>query len=324
MAVPLLDEERVLGVLQVLDRPQRARFSLQEMELLGLFATQAAIALVTARPPPGAPGRADRRRRRRGRRRARGEARQPRGRVQVVGGRAAPQPRPSCSAACAAEPAERREPRRGGALVVRTRILFGLVRAGEPRRRPRCRRRSSPGPPSCASTSSSPSLALFGLRSRPSMLSLDVVVGLLCLVAYLSSMPRPSRPTCQILLNRTLNPRRGLHTLDGGRPKIFPRSSIASSIDAILRPVERSAASSLSPSPRSAASSRTRISGASSSPSPAPPSGTTPSYRRDHASTPSTRRRDRRRQSSRRPAGGRRRRSRRSRHRSPTGSGASA
>jgi len=45
MAVPLLDDERVLGVLQVLDRPQRARFSLQEMELLGLFATQAAIAL---------------------------------------------------------------------------------------------------------------------------------------------------------------------------------------------------------------------------------------------------------------------------------------
>jgi GAF domain-containing protein len=45
MAVPLLDEERVLGVLQVLDRPQRSRFSLQEMELLGLFATQAAIAL---------------------------------------------------------------------------------------------------------------------------------------------------------------------------------------------------------------------------------------------------------------------------------------
>lgn len=52
MAVPLLEEERVLGVLQVLDRPQRSRFSLQEMELLGLFANQAAIALsllVTAR-----------------------------------------------------------------------------------------------------------------------------------------------------------------------------------------------------------------------------------------------------------------------------------
>ena len=45
MAVPLLHEERALGVLQVLDRPQRSRFSLQEMELLGLFASQAAIAL---------------------------------------------------------------------------------------------------------------------------------------------------------------------------------------------------------------------------------------------------------------------------------------
>jgi GAF domain-containing protein len=45
MSVPLLVDERVLGVLQVLDRPQRPGFSLQEMELLGLFASQAAIAL---------------------------------------------------------------------------------------------------------------------------------------------------------------------------------------------------------------------------------------------------------------------------------------
>jgi GAF domain-containing protein len=45
MSVPLLVGERVLGVLQVLDRPQRPDFSLQEMELLGLFANQAAIAL---------------------------------------------------------------------------------------------------------------------------------------------------------------------------------------------------------------------------------------------------------------------------------------
>lgn len=45
MAVPLLNDERVLGVLQVLDRPQNSRFSLEEMELLGLFANQAAIAL---------------------------------------------------------------------------------------------------------------------------------------------------------------------------------------------------------------------------------------------------------------------------------------
>jgi GAF domain-containing protein len=45
MAVPLLHEERALGVLEVLDRPSDARFTLQEMELLGLFANQAAIAL---------------------------------------------------------------------------------------------------------------------------------------------------------------------------------------------------------------------------------------------------------------------------------------
>jgi GAF domain-containing protein len=44
MAVPLLHEERALGVLQVLDRAGE-RFSLQEMELLGLFAAQAAVAL---------------------------------------------------------------------------------------------------------------------------------------------------------------------------------------------------------------------------------------------------------------------------------------
>lgn len=45
MAVPLLHEEDPVGVLQVLDRPQQARFSLREMELLGLFANQAAIAI---------------------------------------------------------------------------------------------------------------------------------------------------------------------------------------------------------------------------------------------------------------------------------------
>ena len=45
MSVPLLVEERALGVLQVLDRPARPGFSLQEMDLLGLFANQAAIAL---------------------------------------------------------------------------------------------------------------------------------------------------------------------------------------------------------------------------------------------------------------------------------------
>jgi GAF domain-containing protein len=45
MAVPLLHEERSLGVLEVLDRPKDARFTLEEMDLLTLFANQAAIAL---------------------------------------------------------------------------------------------------------------------------------------------------------------------------------------------------------------------------------------------------------------------------------------
>ena len=43
MCVPLLHEERVLGVLNVLDRA--SQFTLEEMELLGLFANQAAISL---------------------------------------------------------------------------------------------------------------------------------------------------------------------------------------------------------------------------------------------------------------------------------------
>ena len=43
MAVPLLHDERALGVLEVLDR--QSHFTLAEMELLGLFASQAAIAL---------------------------------------------------------------------------------------------------------------------------------------------------------------------------------------------------------------------------------------------------------------------------------------
>jgi GAF domain-containing protein len=45
MAVPLLVEEDVLGVLEVLDRPKETTFTLAEMNLLGLFANQAAIAL---------------------------------------------------------------------------------------------------------------------------------------------------------------------------------------------------------------------------------------------------------------------------------------
>jgi GAF domain-containing protein len=45
MAVPLSRNERMLGVLNVLDRPERRRFSVAEMDLLGLFANQAAVAL---------------------------------------------------------------------------------------------------------------------------------------------------------------------------------------------------------------------------------------------------------------------------------------
>ncbi|HKD93859.1 MAG TPA: GAF domain-containing protein [Gaiellaceae bacterium] len=45
MSVPLLVEERALGVLQVLDRPTESRVKLREVDLLGLFGNQAAIAL---------------------------------------------------------------------------------------------------------------------------------------------------------------------------------------------------------------------------------------------------------------------------------------
>lgn len=45
MAVPLLVEDRALGVLEVLDRSSEQPFSLSEMNLLGLFASQAAVAL---------------------------------------------------------------------------------------------------------------------------------------------------------------------------------------------------------------------------------------------------------------------------------------
>jgi GAF domain-containing protein len=45
MAVPLLHDEDVLGVLQVLDRSAPAQFTLAEMDVLSLFANQAAIAL---------------------------------------------------------------------------------------------------------------------------------------------------------------------------------------------------------------------------------------------------------------------------------------
>lgn len=63
MAAPLLAEDRPLGVLEVLDRPQRSQFSLIELDLLGLLADQAAIALSVEREsgrrgdPPGSIGR---------------------------------------------------------------------------------------------------------------------------------------------------------------------------------------------------------------------------------------------------------------------------
>ena len=62
MAVPLLHDERALGVLEVLDR--QSRFTLEEMELLGLFASQAAIALdLLQRAARGGGGARGRRRR---------------------------------------------------------------------------------------------------------------------------------------------------------------------------------------------------------------------------------------------------------------------
>jgi GAF domain-containing protein len=49
MAVPLLRGERPLGVLEVLDRPERDDAA--DTDLLGLFARQAAIALTSTSPP---------------------------------------------------------------------------------------------------------------------------------------------------------------------------------------------------------------------------------------------------------------------------------
>lgn len=45
MAVPLLVDDRALGVLEVLDRSSEQPFTLADMNLLGLFAGQAAVAL---------------------------------------------------------------------------------------------------------------------------------------------------------------------------------------------------------------------------------------------------------------------------------------
>jgi GAF domain-containing protein len=48
-AAPLLDEHGTLGVLQVLDKRGSPTFSLQDMELLGVFAGQATVAIAAAR-----------------------------------------------------------------------------------------------------------------------------------------------------------------------------------------------------------------------------------------------------------------------------------
>lgn len=45
MAVPLSYDDQVLGVLEVLDASPQARSGLAELELLGLFANQAGVAL---------------------------------------------------------------------------------------------------------------------------------------------------------------------------------------------------------------------------------------------------------------------------------------
>ena len=45
LAMPLLAGERVIGVMEVLDKINAASFGIQDMELLGMFAHQAAIAI---------------------------------------------------------------------------------------------------------------------------------------------------------------------------------------------------------------------------------------------------------------------------------------
>lgn len=49
MSVPLLHDEEALGVLNVLDRRERSLSSVEEMDLLGSFASQASIAISVVR-----------------------------------------------------------------------------------------------------------------------------------------------------------------------------------------------------------------------------------------------------------------------------------
>lgn len=59
MAAPLVHGERVLGVLEVLDPVPQSRTDLDELELLALFARQAAIALRIVVDRRGTPGGAE-------------------------------------------------------------------------------------------------------------------------------------------------------------------------------------------------------------------------------------------------------------------------
>jgi len=45
LATPLLSEDRIIGVMEVLDKIDATSFGMQDMELLGMFAQQAAIAI---------------------------------------------------------------------------------------------------------------------------------------------------------------------------------------------------------------------------------------------------------------------------------------
>ncbi|MFJ9526455.1 GAF domain-containing protein [Streptomyces cyaneofuscatus] len=60
MAAPLISDSRVLGVLEVLDASPQARSSVRELDLLAMFARQAAAALRVIAPEPVAPASAGR------------------------------------------------------------------------------------------------------------------------------------------------------------------------------------------------------------------------------------------------------------------------
>jgi GAF domain-containing protein len=49
VAVPLVDGERTIGVLEVLDKRGSAAFSIRDVELAGVFASQAAVAIAATR-----------------------------------------------------------------------------------------------------------------------------------------------------------------------------------------------------------------------------------------------------------------------------------